>query len=285
VIEGITIKQTLFDPDLVRLVVNLPRTFKGEPQTYDLDNLPEFLQKPYIKTVLVDDIGPASKVVYTGLEANKDPKTCIISIDDDNLYPPEFLETMVTRWVALDAETRQKTILCGYSGYIAKASEKIVKMVTIEDGHKSSILEGFGGVLYPSSFFSTQLIHWIKSLPKYCRLGDDFILSVWAATNGYNIHRVNPSGNWIFPWVYWSLAYGLDGSTPTLHRTKSQDCKDDELCANNIINSNELNYKLCSNHLEKTGTNAQKEWIKANINTSKFKAVETILYYGKAVSK
>ena len=254
------VRQSMFDASKFTIVINLPRTFRGKPQHYDLENLPEFLNQPYIKPVLIDDIGPASKVVYAGL--GQDEKTCIISVDDDIEYPSNFLETMISRWVAKPLKQRQKTILTGSGIYLLDSVD--AAMYVFEDQKRVAIFEGAGGVLYPSGFFSQELIDWIKKLPKECRMGDDFILSMWAGTHGFEAFRVNPNGTWVS--LLWLLSYGVDGSTPALHSAKS-----DNECGVNVIfgcHTNTLNYQSCAKYIRENGTEDQKKWIETAYDPS-----------------
>ena len=247
------VNQPFFDPTKFTIILNLPKTFRGKPQKYEIHNLPDFLNKPYIKPVLVDDIGPATKVVYAGL--GQDDKTCVISVDDDIQYPNNFLETMISRWIATPVQKRQKTILAGSGIYLLDKID--AAMYVLEDQKRVAIFEGAGGVLYPSSFFSQQLIDWIKNLPKSCRMGDDFILSMWAGTHGFEAFRVNPNGSWMS--LLWLLSYGIDGSTPALHSAKT-----DKNCGINVVfgcHTNTLNYQACAKYTKENGTEAQKSWV------------------------
>jgi len=98
--------------------------------------------------------------------------------------------------------------------------------------------------LYPvTSFFGMDLIAWLQSMPRTCRLGDDVLLTAWAHHRGISVRRVN------LPWFkipfFWSASYGFDEMA--LSQTKSVDVNATLWLQGGWENANTHNYATCLN--------------------------------------
>lgn len=158
--------------------VHVPAVFKRTGEKYP--PIPKALSElPRVKiNRSTPDIGPATKILpVTRLE--KDPKTLIVLIDDDVLYPKDFLYTLM--W------THLRYPGCAITGH---GNNEICKFTKPIDRYtyETCMFAGFAGVLLERR----MLNDWKKyipfdKLPKTCFLSDDITLSNMVMQNGYKI--------------------------------------------------------------------------------------------------
>lgn len=205
-------------PDII--VINVPHIFKRTGETYD--EIPEYLSKN--DRVLInrcDDIGPATKILPTINLVQQDDDT-IISIDDDIIYCPTFIQTLIKK-----SSVFPNSAITGTSfSYIHDYNPMSREMY-----YNSEVVEGFAGVLYKKWF----LANWeddldITTLPKECYVSDDLILSNLLKKR--NIHIVMTP---LIKSCLKILDHGLENDA--LHKLGP--------------NNPELRYKPCVEHLAK----------------------------------
>lgn len=107
------------------------------------------------------DYGPVCKILG-GLYAESDPSTIIITFDDDNLYPENFIEEMLKKHLerpkaAIGSSGAFIGNFPGYFAYIRNAPAKRYEAwwgaPVPEEGLKTDILCGYSGVLYLRGMF------------------------------------------------------------------------------------------------------------------------------------
>jgi len=110
---------------------------------------------------LEKDFGPVCKILG-GLYAESDPSTIIITFDDDNLYPENFIEEMLKKHLerpkaAIGSSGAFIGNFPGYFAYIRNAPKKRYEAwwgaPVPEKGIKTDILCGYSGVLYLRGMF------------------------------------------------------------------------------------------------------------------------------------
>ena len=113
------------------------------------------------------DYGPVTKIV-AGLTVETDPDTVIITVDDDILYAPTFVETMLAKHrIAPNAciASSGALIAHGFPFYSThsncpKAWNGLTSFDVPDTGRAVDIVCGFSGVLYIRKFFPTkELLH------------------------------------------------------------------------------------------------------------------------------
>lgn len=119
--------------------------------------------------------------------AAKYPRATIITIDDDVIYPPDLVQKLI-------AQHRRypSAICCGIS-----------RTITVEEGQlspynqwryvsectgprKDNLVMGVGGALYPSGFFSGEMLD-AEQIRSHCLKADDLWLTVHAHRKGYRV--------------------------------------------------------------------------------------------------
>lgn len=213
-IESI-MEQTVI-PDII--ILNIPYIFKRTGERYT--NIPGYLlSNDRVLINRCEDIGPATKILPTIDLVNNDNDT-IISIDDDIVYCPTFIETLVEK----SREFPNSAITGSSFVYSTEYNYKNNELY-----YDSEVAEGFAGILYKKWFLS----NWqhdidIDSLPKICYVSDDIMLSNLLKKRGINIVLLR-----IKETCLKILDHGLENDA--LHKLGSDDP--------------EIRYKPCVEHL------------------------------------
>ena len=181
-----------------RIKTTLPRTLWSIlNQTHKAEKIylhsPENIKYPGITCIKYDkDIGSALKLLPT-LKYDVDE---IITIDDDIVYPEDFIENTL-------ALSKKYSGAIGYSGYnvnsLLKENQINFDLRETKDVITCDILEGFLGVYYRKSFFDDT----IHNMPSLFRTIDDIWISGNLEKNGVkrylapyskNYHLFDPDG-------------------------------------------------------------------------------------------
>ncbi|CAB9504287.1 expressed unknown protein [Seminavis robusta] len=176
-------------PDAIYL--NVPQYSKRFNQEYVV---PKALQKLSWLTLNMDceDYGPATKLIPT-LEKETDPDTLIINVDDEYIYPPDFVESLVHQhlkapYIAfanagqmIDTDHFSSTGVRVRSAchYYTRQWKKQLAAV--------DILEAFQGAIFRRDFFSLESI---KNIPSNCFGTDDIWISAELAKKGITRVRI-----------------------------------------------------------------------------------------------
>jgi hypothetical protein len=75
------------------IVLAVPDRSRRENVEYDIPN--GIATSDAITILRCNDAGPATKLL-PAIEREQDPKALLVAVDDDTVYPPEFLETLLT---------------------------------------------------------------------------------------------------------------------------------------------------------------------------------------------
>eukprot|EP00439_Symbiodinium_sp_Y106_P085531 s451_g28.t2 len=150
--------------DLVYLFV--PQVFKRENTTYMIPAwLVSKLADPRLRLIRCEDWGPATHMMEV-LQAERDPETAILQVDDDQSYGPHLLETLLH-----------------VSG---PAPGRAVGAAT-QHAHlhlSGVVLEGVHGVLFRRKFFDESVFDY-TGFSKHCQLHDDLWLSAHLARKAH----------------------------------------------------------------------------------------------------
>jgi glycosyltransferase involved in cell wall biosynthesis len=167
---------------IVQLEINIPYKCTRTGEIYDI---PAWLKQIQgIKIFRTEDLGPITKIAPTLLRYQCDSETYIWSIDDDCAYPANQLEILLR---AHRAEKRR--ILTRYGGKLNSDGT-----VNFWYGEADvTMLEGFGGVLYPPACIENDFVDYIKltSANSECRKSDDLVLAMYFNSIGVPIHLYN----------------------------------------------------------------------------------------------
>ena len=172
-------------PDAVLLCV--PHVFRRTGETY---TIPDWVAS-LATVVRTDDYGPATKVLGA-LQAEQDPDTRIIYVDDDALYHPQLVASL-SKLSALYPDAA-----LGYSGMsmdMTKTCEcALMTLYLLERAVTNSApgqtvcwpvpgLEGRWGVIVRRGLLDTQLF-MLKDAPMPLFLADDLVLGAYFASRG-----------------------------------------------------------------------------------------------------
>lgn len=230
VVETISslLKQTV-PPDAIYL--NVPtesKRFKGV--TYVIPSELAKLDKLTIQRTV--DYGPATKLIAT-LDRETDPDTLIITVDDDMVYAPSMVATL------LEAHLLEPNAAFGFAGQmidldacnasvpwpnICMSRVHVRSVDEWKDRHAAvDILEAFKGAIYRRGFFDLDRL---KRIPRACRRTDDIWISANLAMVG--VPRVK------LLTVDHPTMSANDGVTP-LRQDNVQGVGQNDLCAQELL--------------------------------------------------
>eukprot|EP00435_Cladocopium_sp_Y103_P072534 s79_g40.t1 len=152
--------------DMIYLFV--PRTFLRDSTIYDI---PEWLESKASKVHNFQlrrcvDSGPATHM-HQVLRMERNPKTYILQVDDDQIYGHRLLEKLLTATGPLPGRA------------IGAATQHAYHYL------QGAVMEGVHGVLFQRKFFDSWASNY-EGFPSTCRLHDDLWFSAHLARKGFH---------------------------------------------------------------------------------------------------
>lgn len=161
-------------PDAIYL--NVPKFNRRTGEAYAI---PAWV-KQFATVHKTTDYGPATKL-FGALEMEKDPKTVIITVDDDKLYPPTLVETLASKFTNGD---RVAYGACGWSMMPVPTERGVVPvyvphMLRGRHGRVIDVLQAVCGNAYRRGYFedSVQSMQVPRGSP--CYTTDDIFISFY----------------------------------------------------------------------------------------------------------
>jgi len=194
-----TTLQSLYNQIIKADVIYLTLPLRAKRLNKEYPDLPQKI-KDLCTLVRCDvDYGPICKI-YGALERETDPETIIITVDDDVIYPKDFIKIMVEK-----SKLKPKACITGsgvliHNGYMSINTN--FRGLTFLNGfmcgfpinnyRKIDIVQGISGVLYKRGFFESADKLYDK-LYKYTEdidifRSDDILLSSYLCSK--NIKRI-----------------------------------------------------------------------------------------------
>lgn len=121
------------------------------------------------------------------------PNTTIITVDDDIIYPVDFIENLLREY------KNDKQCIYYYRGRIMQKGKKLFKpyfswpFVNSNEKLFWVLPTGIGGVLYPKGCFDKRVTN-SELFSKLCPKADDVWLRVMTMLNGYKCKKINIPG-------------------------------------------------------------------------------------------
>ncbi len=125
--------------------------------------------------------------------ANSNPKSIIITADDDVLYPEDWVRGLINTYNQYPNSVvcyRAHLMRFGENGELLNYSDWLHHSSGIKGPSRFLVAVGVGGVLYPPNFFSnisTEKKIFLKLAPT----ADDLWLKAFGLKNGYDVVKVN----------------------------------------------------------------------------------------------
>jgi hypothetical protein len=234
-----------------RVYVNVPWRFKRDDTEYVI---PAWLKAyPNIIINRTKDYGPATKLIAT-LEKEHDPKTIIITMDDDQVYPRYAVRDLVKQYLFDDYSENAAITGWGLNFIFFQDNDMYYRPVTLGN-ENSLIVIGTSVVAYKREFFKDDIFLLTDNLPKSCFLSDDLMISAYLLVNKINI--IKASG------IFYNPA--LIQLRKTLPSSSTSDALQNG-ANNSATGSNETNYVDC---LEFLSNNNKSNYKKAILERSK----------------
>lgn len=174
-------KQT-FKPDAIYACIPMvSRRFK-ENYSVDPENIPEG-----ITVIRCKDYGPATKLLGC-LEFEPDPETIIITVDEDQHYRKDLIESLVSAGI-LDKNKRVGSH--ARDRQFGSNPWKFIGARREETGDHLA-LEGFGGVLYRRGMITDEIMAYFRQLSPEdaCWKADDITFDRLFTENGVKKQKI-----------------------------------------------------------------------------------------------
>jgi hypothetical protein len=160
-----------------RIVLALPRHSLREGKPYP-DSGDLKLPKP-VEILHCEDLGPATKLLPVLLD---EPNAAIIVVDDDVVYPPRFVETLLT------AHRVMPGTALGYRGVRLDRAQRFADLehlfaTSVRDAVLVDVLFGTWGYLVPPGALDDS-VHNLAHSPEELRWVDDVWISGHLARRG-----------------------------------------------------------------------------------------------------
>jgi hypothetical protein len=216
-----------------KIVLNIPFVYKRNNSTFG--DIPDFLlnnSRIYINRC--EDIGPATKVLPT-VEIVR-PRTILISIDDDIVYPEDTVATLLEM-----SKIYPEAAITGYSRMPLDHDDALpYRRDETKPFQLAELVEGHASVLYKREFLLDFDYDDIWTTPTSCYLGDDLILSNHLRKKNIPILVVDDIINKIYA-QSGILEYGREEDAIHLGADHSQQEQHDyEGCAAHLRENNNL---------------------------------------------
>lgn len=173
--------QSLLDQDVKPDAVYLNIPPGKNKRTGEMYVIPEGLQNMKGLTILrPEDKGPVTKL-YPALHAEKDPRTIVITVDDDKSYPPNLLRTLA--WHLHESENTAVGC-CGWSHWWWPNHWQhviIPYFMRTRNGVYTDVLQGVCGNGYRRGFFNATDL---SNPPQECYTVDDLWIAGYLGTHG-----------------------------------------------------------------------------------------------------
>lgn len=174
------------------IIINIAKKYKRWPN--EELNIPKIMNifEPRVKIIVhEEDEGPGLKLIGTIKYLKKNPEqftpTAIITIDDDIIYPNNFMIDMFIKHTK-----NPDYIICRkgfiWSDYLKMGGTPLNLEIPVD------IAEGFGSILYPYKYFETNdfLNYWnyILKIDDVHIFDDDLIFSVYWSMKKIKRYRI-----------------------------------------------------------------------------------------------
>jgi hypothetical protein len=167
-------------PDAI--YVNVPYSARRAPGPIDVPACLPALQgrARHLHVIRTEDYGPGTKLL-PAVERVTDPEGIIITVDDDMIYSPKLVETLVA------ASALHKNWAVGFAGWnVAKDGGFDRARSPFVD-----VLQGFAGAAYRRRFFRDDFLDAHRRHP-LCFYVDDVWISGYLAEHGHSRFLLRP---------------------------------------------------------------------------------------------
>lgn len=197
---------SIFDQSMKprRVFLAIPEFSLREKRRYRIPDV--LLDSPVPRIIRSDrDWGPATKLLALLRAGILERDELVVTIDDDNIYPQNFLETIA------DHARKLPTAALSLRGWHMPASfrwkdARDFKGTQIDQPEKTDVITGCGGIAIRPYFFDESLFDYSRA-PKEAFFVDDIWISGHLARKGVPRYVIPSSG----PYVYLGSLASLYG--------------------------------------------------------------------------
>ncbi len=185
--------------------------------------IPKYLKNhPVVKIIKTSkDWGPATKLLPVIQKEQGNPNSIIIALDDDNIYPKEFISTYF-KYSQCYPEAALTLRGWRLADSLRCKDKSPIKGTQLKDVYPTDIVNGCAGILVKPKFFDEQVFDY-ESVPAQAFFVDDIWFSGHLAKNGIQKFII-PFTGWF---VYMPTLSTL--SSLSLDQTENREGKNDDV--------------------------------------------------------
>ncbi|KAJ3108446.1 hypothetical protein HDU97_001153 [Phlyctochytrium planicorne] len=198
------------------LYLHIPKELKRIKVDQLVSPIVPVLEKKYdgwLKVTRPEDYGPSTKLLGT-LLVEQDPKTIVVTLDDDEIYHKDLILALVHA-----AEQHPNAAPCFVCEFWPWWS---FKPIYAGAGYCHGWGNAFAGIAYRVGFFDETVFDY-SLVPDGCRLHDDVYLSGYMSVRGHRPYVVKPGFN--------SIAEGLSHTNLSINSVKNTESNYRDPCA------------------------------------------------------
>jgi len=192
--------------------VVLPKKYGKNKESYDQNDIDKISKYPKVNIIRTEkDYGPITKMLPVIRQVN-DPKSIIISVDDDVGYPigmvNEFIYQKVVKYpnAVIESPDEGQNFRNDISNFN--------KLFPRKKANKpyADLVEGWLGVAYSKKLVNDKEMEIIADLSKECLLSDDLVISYVLAKHNVPVVKVNNK------YLGLQLSYNYGAGDDALHK-------------------------------------------------------------------
>jgi len=170
---------------LIHFYLAVPLTFNGQAVDFDAtkfvqDSKSSSSPNVTVEVERVEDIGPATRVYGAVKYGSSHP---VVLIDDDSfgLNVGDLVDTYEKSGDA------PHTIVAESVLHLPPKTKCVTRQETVGGPEDFAFGEAYAGMLFPPGFMKEDFVVWLKTLPDFCKVSDDYLYGVWAHRHGYKV--------------------------------------------------------------------------------------------------
>mmetsp|Transcript_2488 Transcript_2488/g.6008 ORF Transcript_2488/g.6008 Transcript_2488/m.6008 type:complete len:305 (+) Transcript_2488:268-1182(+) len=198
------------------IILSIPHTVDRIHVPTQLPPIVAELQKEYGELLHIHrttDYGPSTKLLGA-LEVEQDPKTIIITVDDDTVYHKDLALALVD-----GIEHAKDSAVCFVCEFWPQWWYKPLYMRA--EGDCMGFQNAYAGTAYRRGFFDKGIFDYTGA-PDGCRLHDDVWISGYLSRKGIKRHVIKPG--------FWSIVGEMGHTNMSIHEVKDTESKYRDPC-------------------------------------------------------
>ncbi|CAK0858007.1 unnamed protein product [Prorocentrum cordatum] len=163
---------------LDKLYLSIPYRYNRTGEPYIIPNW--LISKPGVQIARCEDMGPGTHLL-NGLRLEQDPWTFIVVVDDDHIYSPDLVETLMRAALAHPGNAVAAQGFLSVPGL--EITEDSPRYLQDQGFAAGPVLVSYLGVVYQRGFFDDSVFDYSQAAEQ-CKYQDDMWFSAHLALKG-----------------------------------------------------------------------------------------------------